>query len=436
MNTMKSAVCLILLYFVFLLPRLTFAHPVDEIDGVKTYDQKQTLSIGRNVVTLSIDLTFYALDKTRLWDSIDLNKDRKVSDMEKNIWMRKGQKSSWLMISEKRVDFSPTRLSFPDYYDFFSSKPAYVNIEFISKVTVNPPQTVEYHYKGKDRDLSEIKILAKGVDDVTVSKVRKLSAEVLSLNLRKGIQDTGRVLGVATTDRVSSFLNTYIKSENVPFNVQMYALIIAMILGAIHALTPGHGKAITAGYLVGSRGTILHAIYLGVIITVTHTASVFLLGAGTLFLSAYVVPSTIIKTLNVVSGVLIVGFGVFLLIQRIRAVIRKESLTHEHTHMKVDSLTWKHLLAFGITGGIVPCVDALAILLVAVALQKIVFGFIILIVFSIGLAFALTVTGMVAVAAKKSVLKRYNNLYCVENYLGIVSAIIVTILGGIMLVKL
>lgn len=433
---LKSTVCLILLFCALVLPAAVAAHPVDEIDGVKTYDQKQTLFVGRNDVTLSIDLTFYALDKIRLWDSIDNNKDRKVSDSEKNIWMQKGQRSSWLMITGNRTDFTPISLSFPDYYDFFSSKPAEVRIEFISKTSISPPQTIEYHYKGKDRDLSEIKIMAKGRGDITVSKVKKVSAEVLSLNLKKGIQDTGHVLGAATTDRVSTFLNTYIKSENVPLHVQIYALIIAMLLGAIHALTPGHGKAITAGYLVGSRGTILHAIYLGIIITITHTASVFILGAGTLFLSAYVVPATVIKTLNLISGLLIVGFGLFLLFQRITAVVRNQLSTHEHLALKVDSLTWKHLLAFGITGGIVPCVDALAILLVAVALQKIVFGFIILIAFSIGLAFALTASGMVAVFAKKSVLKRYNNLHRIENYLGILSAIIVTVLGLLMLIKI
>lgn len=436
MNTMKSAVCLILLYCVFLMPKSAFAHPVDEIDGVKTYDQKQTLSISPNVTTLSIDLTFYALDKTRIWDSIDMNKNRRISENEKTIWMKKGQKSSWLSVREMRVDFSAIRLNFPEYYDFFSSKPAQVTITFVADVVLDPPQTIEYHYKGKDRDLSQIKILAKGAGDITVLKARKASPEVLLLYLKKGIQDTGHVLGVTTNDRVSSFLNTYIKSENVPFNVQLYALIIAMILGAIHALTPGHGKAITAGYLVGSRGTVLHALYLGIIITITHTASVFLLGAATLFLSAYFVPSAVIKTLNITSGLLIVGFGLFLFFQRIGRVIHNKPFHHEHADMITNSITWKHLLAFGISGGIVPCIDALAILLVAVALQKIVFGFIILIAFSVGLAFALTAAGVIAVAAKKSILKRYNNLHHAESYLGIVSAVIVTILGVIMLIRL
>jgi ABC-type nickel/cobalt efflux system permease component RcnA len=68
------------------------------------------------------------------------------------------------------------------------------------------------------------------------------------------------------------------------------AIGIAFALGAAHALTPGHGKTIVAAYLVGSRGTLKHAAFLGGMVTFTHTVSVFLLGLATLFLFQYVVP--------------------------------------------------------------------------------------------------------------------------------------------------
>src|SRR5690242_9868951 len=71
-------------------------------------------------------------------------------------------------------------------------------------------------------------------------------------------------------------------------------LAVAFGLGAVHALSPGHGKTIVAAYLVGSRGTLRHALLLGASVTFTHTISVFLLGIGTLFLSAYIVPEKII----------------------------------------------------------------------------------------------------------------------------------------------
>ena len=70
----------------------------------------------------------------------------------------------------------------------------------------------------------------------------------------------------------------------------LLALALALFWGAAHALGPGHGKSIVAAYLIGQRGTVRHAAYLGGIVTVTHTAGVFALGAVTLLLSEFIVP--------------------------------------------------------------------------------------------------------------------------------------------------
>ena len=80
------------------------------------------------------------------------------------------------------------------------------------------------------------------------------------------------------------------------------AIGIAFVLGAAHALTPGHGKTIVAAYLVGSRGTLKHAAFLGAMVTFTHTVSVFLLGMATLFLFQYVVPEKATRVLGAISG--------------------------------------------------------------------------------------------------------------------------------------
>jgi ABC-type nickel/cobalt efflux system permease component RcnA len=63
------------------------------------------------------------------------------------------------------------------------------------------------------------------------------------------------------------------------------ALAVAAGLGALHALEPGHGKTVVAAYLVGTQGTARHALSLGLIVTATHTAGVYLLGAVTLYAS-------------------------------------------------------------------------------------------------------------------------------------------------------
>ena len=61
--------------------------------------------------------------------------------------------------------------------------------------------------------------------------------------------------------------------------VLLLLLLAAFGWGAVHALSPGHGKAMVAAYLVGTRGRPRHAFALGAIVTVTHTAGVFALGA-------------------------------------------------------------------------------------------------------------------------------------------------------------
>ena len=113
----------------------------------------------------------------------------------------------------------------------------------------------------------------------------------------------------------------------------LIAFAVAAGLGAFHALEPGHGKTLVAAYLVGSRGTMKHAFLLGLIVTATHTAGVYLLGAVTLYASQYIVPERLYPWLGVVSGVLIAGLGAVLLVRRYRG---KDGLSSHHHHHHAD----------------------------------------------------------------------------------------------------
>src|SRR4029077_14082395 len=101
-------------------------------------------------------------------------------------------------------------------------------------------------------------------------------------------------------------------------SVLAWSLLAALVLGALHALTPGHGKAVMAGYLVGARGTARHALELGVTITATHTAGVFPLGLVTLCAAAIVTPERLYPWVTLLSGLAIVGIGGSLLLARAR----------------------------------------------------------------------------------------------------------------------
>src|ERR1039457_2234360 len=116
-----------------------------------------------------------------------------------------------------------------------------------------------------------------------------------------------------TGDFLSRFLH---QQELTPWMIAV-ALGVAFVLGAAHALTPGHGKTIVAAYLVGSRGTLKHAAFLGAMVTFTHTVSVFALGLVTLFLFRYIVPEKLTAALGVVSGLSIVAVGAWMLYKRV-----------------------------------------------------------------------------------------------------------------------
>ncbi len=200
----------------------------------------------------------------------------------------------------------------------------------------------------------------------------------------------------------------------------LLSLLLALFWGAAHAFSPGHGKAIVAGYLVGSRGTPRHAILLGVIVTVTHTIGVFALGLVTLALSEFIVPEQLYPWLNLVSALLVVAVGLAIVRWRIRVWRNPRSEDHHHAHThhhhhglgheqhdagghshEHASMGKRGLLGIGISAGIIPCPTALVVLLAAISLQRVGYGLVLITAFSVGLAIAVSGIGLLAVTAQR-----------------------------------
>jgi ABC-type nickel/cobalt efflux system permease component RcnA len=211
------------------------------------------------------------------------------------------------------------------------------------------------------------------------------------------------------------------------FGIVAISLLIAAFWGAAHALTPGHGKAIVAGYLVGTRGRPRHAFLLGATVTATHTAGVFALGFVTLALSQFIVPEQLYPWLTLVSGLLVVAVGGSVLRARVRRRDRGSHEDHDHHHHHHhhghgaagdghhhhgghdhdhhahhhDGLTSKGILGVGVAAGLLPCPSALVVLLSAIALHRIGFGLALIVAFSLGLAATITAIGLLAVMARR-----------------------------------
>lgn len=196
--------------------------------------------------------------------------------------------------------------------------------------------------------------------------------------------------------------------------VLVLLLLTAFGWGAFHALSPGHGKAMVAAYLVGTRGTSRDALGLGLTVTITHTIGVFALGLVTLALSQYLLPEDLYPWLTLVSGLLVVAIGAGVLRSRVRSARGHHGHGHghghghdhghdhghgHHHHQVPDRLSRRGIIGMGAAAGLIPCPSALVVLLAALSQQAIGLGLVLILAFSVGLAATLTTLGLLVVHA-------------------------------------
>jgi len=279
------------------------------------------------------------------------------------------------------------------------------------------------------------------------------------------------VVAMANVQSVSRGAFTdLIATRELTLSVVAVALAVAAALGALHALEPGHGKTVVAAYLVGSRGTARHALILGLIVTASHTAGVYLLGGVTFYASQHVVPERFYPWVALGSGLTIAALGLSLFVRRFDG--RADAHGHHHHHGVHDpgahhhhgrlghshgpaahdyahddghhdtavmptprhdepgQVTLRQLWALGITGGIVPCPAALVVLLSALSLRRVGFGLLLIVAFSVGLALVLVAIGMLMVYARRWVARVDERGPLVTRWLPLTSSAVMTLLGA------
>jgi len=221
----------------------------------------------------------------------------------------------------------------------------------------------------------------------------------------------GEDVGPVTTDRAQDGFAGALTSANNHGLLILLLLGSAFVWGALHALSPGHGKTMVAGYLAGSRGRAKDAVLLGMTVTITHTSAVFALGLITLAASAYVLPQDLYPWLGVASGAMVIAIGLWAIWTRLRRwrAMRAQrdhghhymhghgghhhSHSHDHEHSGAP-ITTRSLIALGVSGGIVPCPSALVVLVAAISQHRLGLGLALILAFSIGLAATLTAVGL------------------------------------------
>ena len=243
------------------------------------------------------------------------------------------------------------------------------------------------------------------------------------------------------------------------------AIAVSLFLGMLHAFTPGHGKSVVAAYMIGAKGNWLQGITLGLIVSVTHTITVILVGLAVLFGSRLIQVESVFPVLEIFSALLILILGIILFIQRYRfakkarekknepppqevqeedgetRVIIRQSVTEEaapHPHIgpkyvprhraDISKLEWRTLLALGTSGGLVPCPDAVAIFIIAASLNLLQLGVFMIIAFSLGISAILMLLGGL-IARGKQTLSKIQGMQTIITHAPLISAAVLLVVG-------
>ena len=220
------------------------------------------------------------------------------------------------------------------------------------------------------------------------------------------------------------------ENDLTPF-VLLLSIATAFALGAGHALTPGHGKTLMAAYLVGTRGTPIHAVGLGLSVTVSHTLGILVIAALVVGAQGLLAPDVVVRAAPAIAAVTIAGLGGWMLSPRCgsgaarqTAAAHEHAVEHEHehhhehgddhgpavhshggvahSHVPPDgsTLSWRGLFALGLAGGLIPSTSALFILLGSIVAGRPAFGFLLVVIFGLGMAAVMSGVGLTIVLAR------------------------------------
>lgn len=425
------------------------AHPLD------IFLQASYLTVGTGQIVVELDLTPGVLVAPAALTEIDSDGNAQISDAEAQAYAEGVLSSVTLQVDGQPVSLAVTSVDMPDYLNI---QAGYGTIRIFTSGTL--PEGMS----GAHEIAYENGYAPTGSAYQVNTFIAKDAALTLGTQNRDSIQQrmtmeyaiggsapatdglTGTTPGTAAqAQRLLGYLDTPSLS---PWQM-LLALGLAVMLGGLHALTPGHGKTLVAAYLVGSRGTVRHAAALGAIVTFTHTASVIAIGLAALFASQFIMPDVLVPAMEVLSGALVVVMGARLIRQRwgmfrsSRSAAQVHTHDHDHahehshdhsdghvhTHLPPEGFTIGGLVAMGVTGGLVPCPEALGIMIIAVGLNRIALGLGLIVSFSFGLAAVLIALGVLLVRSRSLVERAggFGSRLTVGLPLG--SAVLVTLLG-------
>jgi len=242
----------------------------------------------------------------------------------------------------------------------------------------------------------------------------------------------------------------------------------AVLLGALHGLEPGHSKTMMAAFIVAIRGSVKQAVLLGLAATLSHTAVVWLVAIGGMYLGAGLDAQTTEPYFQLASAALIIAIALWMLWRTWRGE-RMFNVAHGHDHhddhdhkhhhghteseglaLAVDGyqdaherahaedirkrfshreVTTGQIVVFGLTGGLIPCPAAITVLLLCLQVKEVALGGMLVLCFSIGLAITLVTVGAAAAIGARQASNRWPWLGTLARRAPYVSGVLIIAVG-------
>ena len=228
-------------------------------------------------------------------------------------------------------------------------------------------------------------------------------------------------------DEVAFHMNAIERGEN--FGAFLVALAVAFAYGAVHALGPGHGKFVVVSYFLGREARVMRGVVMAVQIAIVHViAAVVIVWLADLVLrGGFGLGLSDVPGVRAASFLIIVGIGLYMLCQAVRASLGRRTQGHDHDlghdhghdHHHHDHSHHHHhghshshghgsraeggILA--LAAGMVPCPGAVLIMLYAVANDMIVPGSLLVAAMSLGIGSSICVLGVSAILARQAAMR-------------------------------
>ncbi|WP_347114082.1 nickel/cobalt efflux protein RcnA [Leclercia sp. S52] len=251
----------------------------------------------------------------------------------------------------------------------------------------------------------------------------------------------------------------------------------AILLGALHGLEPGHSKTMMAAFIIAIKGTVRQAVMLGLAATVSHTAIVWLIAFGGMYLSNRFTAESAEPWLQLISAAIILSTAVWMFWRTWQgekswlAGMQAHDVHHDHDHhhhdhehhhhehdhaalegLEVNSKEYQdaherahandiqrrfagrevtngQILLFGLTGGLIPCPAAITVLLICIQLKALTLGATLVVSFSIGLALTLVTVGVGAAVSVRQVAKRWSGFNTMAKRAPYFSSVLIGLVG-------